>query len=1334
MTDFEQFLGDADVREIPWTKPSGAPVSLTTDRVLIADGTDALEVAVASAATRPKVDEVRRLWASRWGRRAAPVVLVVAYLVNGTYKAAVCGTKDDPAVLTDLDLSQVERICAAALNTPNSANAERTLHRLLVGQKDQLVAGLTNAGLFASHELRAGVPGRVDWQAEQRKGQELLRQNGVDLIRGLGFNTTPHGSTALILTAEDNHRAVAVLLEEHELFDRPTARFGTVSPVAQGLTIAQQQGLPWLVVVRGTQIRLYSGRPDVGVGRKGQAETFTEIDLALLSSADAAYLPLIFSAGALAPAGSVDQILEASADHAAALGQRLRERVYENVVPDLAEAVARRMDAATETELDEAYHRTLIILFRLLFVAYAEDRGLLPYLRNPRYTKKALKTVAREFAENSEPVFDTEATDRWDDLLAVWRAVDDGNREWGVPAYNGGLFASDDNHPSGRAIAAMQLTNDEIGPALHALLIDTGDEGTRGPVDFRSLTVREFGTIYEGLLESSVSIAPTDLTVNPKTKFFLPAKSGQVPDVKAGQVYFHNASGARKSSGSYFTKAFAVEHLLDTALEPALVQHLARIETYLKAGDEARAAEALFDFRVADLAMGSGHFLVAAIDRIEARFRVFLSNNPIPAVADELRRLTEVARDALAETAPDIEIEPSSFLRRQIGRRCIYGLDLNLMAVELARLGIWIHTFVPGLPMSALDHGLQVGNSLTGIASIDEVLRVLDPTSTPEIPSMFDDSLRQALDRASDRLRRVARTSEATKQEVREASREYRKAREEATVARALCDAALALRLGLANGPILDEDGAISVASRPAVAPVLAQLQAVHLPVLFPEVFVRDRPGFDVILGNPPWDKVRHEPKQFWVVRDPGLNALPANKRDARVDELRLERPAEAAEERAEHALRERLQQVARTGFNLLGSGHFDFAKLFAERFLGALREGGSLGIVMPQTLLLLGGWSKLRTALLDRGDVAAVEARNTGGWLFEDVHKSYAVVLLSIRRPLDASSNEVSILPGVTDMDRFRRAKAAGGMKMTVADLDALSEGRVVPWFNDPNDATVFSVVRAQPTLLSGDGWISGKSDSSRWDFSGSGKHKAYAATTKSSTGAWAVLMTRHVDQYQIADDPIQRWVNDLPALAAAHPTRGMRIVNGQAQLTDDHPVITYRFPSRNDDSRTVIATAMPGSGYFFSTGYSHGISHPTGTAITNKLALLGYLNTIVADWWARRFVDRHVGSRIINGMKLPNWSDMQCNTASRLTSELLVRGGLGVLPGGHPVTSDPALHSRTDVELRVELDKLALDGFGLNTTHAEVILGDFKETADSIPLSYRELLFAAMTKGPVG
>ena len=499
-------------------------------------------------------------------------------------------------------------------------------------------------------------------------------------------------------------------------------------------------------------------------------------------------------------------------------------------------------------------------------------------------------------------------------------------------------------NPAGAALADMHLTDAEFGPALRAMLVDLGEDGTQGPVDFRSLGVREFGTIYEGLLESDLSISQTDLAVDSNGSY-LPARPGDDVVVPQGQVYIHDKSGQRKATGSYFTKQFAVEHLLDTALEPAIDAHLARVGELLGQGDDAGAAEAFFDFRVADLAMGSAHFLVAAIDRIEAKFTAFLTEHPIPAVSDELTRLAQAAREALGEHAGSMEIETGALLRRQIARRCIYGLDLNLIAVELARLGIWIHTFVPGLPMSALDHNLVVGNSLTGIGTIDEVLDVLEPQRKPGQDSFFAEEIRAALDAARVRLMRAAQTAEATKAEVREAARAHAKAMEDAADAKALLDAAVGVRLGVIPLPAGPEH-AISAGNSASVQAKIAELRAAHMPYLFPEVFLRDNPGFDVLIGNPPWEKVKVEEHQWWALRFPGLRSLPQKDKNAAIARYKRERPDLLAEYEAEVASTEAIK-------NVLGQGPFpglraatdtDLSLAFAWRFWHLLRQDGRAG------------------------------------------------------------------------------------------------------------------------------------------------------------------------------------------------------------------------------------------------------------------------------------------------------------------------------------------------------------------------------------------------------
>ena len=120
---------------------------------------------------------------------------------------------------------------------------------------------------------------------------------------------------------------------------------------------------------------------------------------------------------------------------------------------------------------------------------------------------------------------------------------------------------------------------------------------------------------------------------------------------------------------------------------------------------------------------------------IEARFSAWLALNPVPAVKNELLRLRDTAQEALGDLSDGVEIESSSLLRRQVARHCAYGVDRNRLAVARARLAIWVHTFVPGLPLSLLDHDLVHGDSLTGVGALDEVAAAFEPNADPDAPS-----------------------------------------------------------------------------------------------------------------------------------------------------------------------------------------------------------------------------------------------------------------------------------------------------------------------------------------------------------------------------------------------------------------------------------------------------------------------------------------------------------------------------------------------------------------------------------------------------------------------
>ncbi len=1298
-------LEDLGLETGQWLPEGGLSEPFTEAHYAFRTDGKQLELLAVEASASPTDGRVRELWQARQQKQAKGLLLLVE-VGSEPDQLIACGPAEVDLTVHRLPRSQMMALLKEALAEDTPQAAERFLAERLKVADEEPIPGLLNSALFADHTLVERARSHPDWSGASEDAESIEGCEGSDLVEALGFTVTegPGGDAEGLKVLRESGgkaRALGLFLDRDEEFDQRSGRFTDRSPTVVAIERARQENLPFVLITRGSKIRLHPTGERVGVGRKDAVETFIEAHVPELSREDRAFVPLLFSARALVDGGTFEEVLSWSRDYSADLSARLRERVYNEVVPGLAMAIAAQTSAGdlAEADLDLIYEQAMLVLFRLLFIAYAEDRDLLPYRLNDAYHENSLKSVAKELASRGAegPTFEGDtATDLWARVGSLWEAVDKGNQGWGVPPYGGGLFDADAS-VAATGLVGMVLDNEVFGPPLTSLLVERA-EGEAGPVDFRSLAVRDFGTIYEGLLESSISVAPSDLKLDRKGNY-VPASEDDEPDavvVEAGTVYHHNRSGQRKATGSYFTKEFAVEHLLDKALEPALDAHLERVEALIESeGDEA-ASKAFFDFRCADIAMGSGHFLVAASDRIEDRFTQFLLEHPLEGVQKELAILRASATDSLGPSAGEYEIDDRMLLRRLVARRCLYGVDLNQIAVELARLAIWVHTFVPGLPLSFLDHTLVYGDSLTGIGTVEEAQEYLTEQETEAggTRSFFSDQILEWLEEASAPLLRLANAVDSTREDLEQAKKDQAEALEKVEPVRDLFDLICAHRRG--DLDLLFQAGLSNevVAGHPALENSREkgkQLRALHFPVVFPEVFLGRKRGFNCILGNPPWDKVRHEPRQFWVVVDPGLQAIKgAENQRKRIEELRALHPEGARTERLLIERSEQLQNIFRSQYSWQGTGHLEYSKLFTERALDVINENGELGYVLPRAMLVLGGWTKLRERLLSESSLEVFQARNAGGWLFDDVEFRYMIVF-TIRH--QNGRGDAWLWPAAKGPADLVGADERTGVRLDALEIDRLTDRKALPWLESLADVATFQKLASFGRVGEESGWVTAKADT-RWDFSGSGRHKALVMSEESS-GSWKVLKARHVLPYGIDyEKGFDRFVSDPCQLVPLG--RDIEAVEGSEELGDSHPRLIYRFPTMQDNTRSLIAAWLPSVGVLYSTGYVHGIDVINGSDRAAK-ALLGLFNSFVCDWWVRRFVDRHITAPIITGLPLPNWDEGDIAYVSDRVDRLLA----------------DSLDEEQWNSTYAEIEQAVVAGFGLSRSEVEGVLEDFSEKA---------------------
>jgi len=586
----------------------------------------------------------------------------------------------------------------------------------------------------------------------------------------------------------------------------------------------------------------------------------------------------------------------------------------------------------------DLFQQLLRLVYRLIFLLTAEERGVL-HAPNTTDAARALYHEGYSLRRLRERSVRRSAHDRYGDLWAglciVFRAVGHGEARLGLAAL-GGLFAP----AQCPDLDAAKVQNQALLRAVFQLSWMV-EEGSLARVNWRDMGPEELGSVYESLLEL-------------------------VPQVALEQRRFSFATGdetrgnARKTSGSYYTPDSLVQVLLDSALEPVVAAAIA--------GNPGDPVEALLSLSVVDPACGSGHFLLAAARRLAAHV-ARLTANGTPSAAEY--------RHAL----------------RQVVGRCIYGVDLNPMALELCRVSLWMEAVEPGLALSFLDSHLQVGNALLG--ATPELMEKGIPDAAWEPIEGDDRKVASALKKrnkseakgqqgfealwskpAANEVEEVVHAVEALEKspdadleavEKRAAQWEAIRAseafRHQRFVADAWCAAFVWPKTG--EGPVLDAaptnglwrqirggQGHAPALTTETVKALAGQYRFFHWHLAFPQVFKRG--GFDVVLGNPPWERVKIQEQEFFASRNEAIagaaNAAARKKLIAvlpKTDEGLWKAWCEASREAEgqSHFLRQSER------YPLCGKGDINTYAIFAEHNRTILTSHGRAGFIVPPGL-----------------------------------------------------------------------------------------------------------------------------------------------------------------------------------------------------------------------------------------------------------------------------------------------------------------------------------------------------------------------------------------------
>ncbi|GER85664.1 hypothetical protein KTAU_42980 [Thermogemmatispora aurantia] len=467
--------------------------------------------------------------------------------------------------------------------------------------------------------------------------------------------------------------------------------FSNKNPSWQIFFYLLHSGLSWGLLTNGRKWRLYHR------STAHKLDVFYEVDLPeLLENADPAqflYFYAFFRPAAFHPADplSLDRLLTASGESVQRVRENLREQVYDalRLIAQGLFQFPRNELAPTPENRRLVYEHALILLYRLLFLFYAEARQLLPMESGTIYSKRfSLRKLAEQVSRLlQEKTALPNVALVWAHLRTLFESLHAGNRLMGVSVFDGGLF-----DPQKAPFLEQFAVGDEaLCQALELLAYapDPHDRSRKVPIDYRDLSERHLGTIYEGLLEYTLYVAEEPMAELQATSEVVPLSQVNGRAVarryEPGEVYLVTDSGQRKLTGSYYTPDFVVKYMVERTLQPVLAEALRGARS-----QEERIARVL-GINVLDPAMGSGHFLVEALEFL-ARSLVELG-----AVPEERTGETDVV-----------------YWKRRVVQQCLYGVDANPLAVELAKLSLWLATAAREYPLSFLDHHLRPGNALVG--------------------------------------------------------------------------------------------------------------------------------------------------------------------------------------------------------------------------------------------------------------------------------------------------------------------------------------------------------------------------------------------------------------------------------------------------------------------------------------------------------------------------------------------------------------------------------------------------------------------------------------------
>jgi hypothetical protein len=702
----------------------------------------------------------------------------------------------------------------------------------------------------------------------------------------------------------------------------------------------------------------------------------------------------------------------------------------------------RRRISSSENERfskQDFYQQLLRLVYRFLFLLVSEERGRIS--SDPVYINYYSISRLRKLVDDYRAYNNYD--DLWQSLRVLWKVFGDENLAKLLKAspLNGDLFKE-------TFFDSCTISNRNLLEALWYLFYYR--ENNSSPplkVNYSALDVEELGSVYESLLE----LEP-----------FIDISNPQSPKFDFG------SGTQRKLTGSYYTPAELVAELIHSALDPVIEERLKNLKT------KEEKENAILSIKVCDPASGSGHFLLAAARRLGK----------------------ELARIRTGEDEPDPKAIGDAI--RDVISHCIYGVDKNPLAVELCRVALWIEAHCEGKPLTFLDHHIRCGDSLVGVLDL-ETLKAGIPDEAFE-PAQNDNKLcarqqkhknkkeksgepflsfdaEKEIRQASEAIIPIISSSDDTTDQVRKKEENFKNWEQKTEPVRKACNLWTAaffqqfkapdsvyittsalyeyLETGTTNRQILGISESIANENK-----------FFHWPIEFPEVFAQG--GFDVVLCNPPWERIKLQEQEFFSTRDSTIaNAPNSFARKRLISELPRSNPALWQEYNKALHTADSLSRFLR-GSNqcpLTARGDINTYSIFAERIRSIIRPQGRAGFIVPTGIATDANNQFFFSDLIEKGQLVSLFDFENRAALFPGVHRSYKFCLLTLSGKNNPSST-FSFSFFATRAEHLHNPHRIFTLKPS--DIAVINPNtRTLPVFRTKQDAEITTAIYQQVPVL---------------------------------------------------------------------------------------------------------------------------------------------------------------------------------------------------------------------------------------------------------------------------